>query len=76
MGNVIYGQLQYCVIYYGLKKKKKIPDIDIAQNTQKKIFNIISTNNNQFYLLESCEFNLQNQLKVQGDQSTFEFNLE
>ena len=76
MGNVIYGQLQYYEIYYGLKKKKKIPDIDIAQNIQKKIFNIISTNNNQFYLLESCEFNLQNQLKVQGDQSIFEFSLE
>ena len=37
MGNVIYGQLQYYVIYYGLKKKKKkIPDIDIAQNIQNK----------------------------------------
>ena len=35
MGNVIYRQLQYYVIYYGLKKKK-IPDIDIAQNIQKK----------------------------------------
>ena len=34
MGNVIYRQLQYYVIYYGLKKKK-IPDIDIAHNIQK-----------------------------------------